>query len=194
MESRRTVPPYHDTLQHQTYGYGDMLQPDDGAQVEYYQAQSTAAFRQNKNIPGFSPAVAASSIPPLPIFEAHDRRSYEYAAEAFRKDGRFLASGSHTPHSNPSNQSPFHLPPNLSSSRKPNIATSHASAAQIVEEGELSEGEFEESQPEMNRNSIPVYRTAPPHELNRGRHVSTYRTAHRNMDENEIKEAQPRTG
>ena len=189
------MPTYHETLQHQAFDYGGLLQTDERPLVEYHKVQSNAAFEENRNIPEFSAAAVASRIPPLPIYETHDSRSYQYVPEPFRRDGRFQVAGSHTPHSNPSNRSPFQLPSNVLSSRKPNSPLLRASATQVIEEGELSEGEFEESRTEVHTISGPVYRTAP-YSKSKGdaRLDSTNNTPQEIMSEHEMPGVHPLTG
>lgn len=194
MESRRAVPPYRETLQHQAFEYGDLLQADERAMVEYHKTLSNVAFEENRNIPEFSAAAVASRIPPLPIYEPHDSRSYQYGPESFARDGRFHEAGSRTPYSNPSNQSPYQLPSNILSSRQPNSPSLRASATQVVEEGEVSEGEFEESRTEGHTISGQVYRTPYSMPKRDTRLDSAYNLPHETLTERKTTEIQPLTG
>lgn len=115
------------------------------AALDYHNSRSQAAFQQNSNLPGFSAAIA-STAPPLPISQPWE--SHAYAPSTTTQDDAFYpsnmagASGMYINPNRPLRSTPSHL--------------DEASRAPAAEEGELSEGEFEDIYSNDNVTATPT--------------------------------------
>jgi hypothetical protein len=175
----RAVPPYREASHQEIYDYGDAVQPERRPLLEYHKAQTRVAFDQNAKVPGFSAASVASGIPPLPIYQDQESLLYGNPARSYGRDGTLEPPRSQNPNSKPSNLSPHELPQNLSQERIHKRPASHTPAARNAEEGELSEGEFEEVRSNVNRNTAGMTRRHDYYEHQReDRHISAYRGAY----------------
>jgi hypothetical protein len=193
MAPSRAVPPYREASHQDMYDYGDAGQPERRSLLEYHKAQTRAAFEQNTKIPGFSAASVASGIPPLPIYQDQESLPYGYQSKPYGYDGTVERPRSQTTYNNPSNPSP--LPPNAPNERNHTRPASRTPAAQNVEEGELSEGEFEEVRPKVNRNAAGMAIRHDYYEHQRDdRHLSAYHGAYNGNGEREAISNAPLTG
>jgi hypothetical protein len=132
------VPRYYEPPQNAMYEYDEGVQ--DGADVlSFNMTQSNNSFSHNSKIPGFSAATVASGIPPLPIYDSRGS-PYSYLPEA---SDRFVG----IPEINSSNYSDSQRPAQI-------ISRLPVTSTQVTEEGELSEGEFEDTTVKGNESSI----------------------------------------
>jgi hypothetical protein len=154
MAPSRAVPPYREASHQEIYEYGDQAQTVDRALLEHHTAQTSTAFQQNAKIPGFSAVAVASGVPPLPLiyYQGREDHPYSYSPRSLGQNARFGPPRSQNSYSNTSVPSPQALPPSEPHARDRKRPSSNTPAVQNVEEGELSEGEFEEASPEVNRN------------------------------------------
>lgn len=146
------VPPYREASHQETYDYGDPGQSERLSLLEYQAPQKSAAFQRNARIPGISAASMESSIPPLPIYQSGEDSPYLYRRGSGGQNARFEPSNSQNTYINPSGHSNHELAPNKLHTLDHIRPSSRTPATQNVEEGELSEGEFEEAHPGVNRN------------------------------------------
>jgi hypothetical protein len=155
---RRSQPiSFQATAQNGTYEYDD-LQQEDRRPYDYDKAQSMSAFQYNGYIPGFGASPMSSGITPFPTCQIREPSSYQFPAVAPTHNGRHESSRlSGSPHLNAYQQNlPVHeLSPNMPSAGG-RILSSHAATAQPTEDGELSEGEYEEVGTESEPNIVPV--------------------------------------
>jgi hypothetical protein len=129
-----------------TYKYESTRASGSGADVNT--AQAFAAFQQNASLPPFSAAAIASRNPPLPIYHTQ----HELPAWQSHRPSTIHAGGIPGLMSTNliSKQDPYGQPlrkpfaPSISNTYAQRISQQHNMARDNVEEGELSEGEFEE--------------------------------------------------
>ena len=193
MAPSRAVPPYREASHQDMYDYGDAGQPERGSLLEYHRAQRRAAFEQNAKIPGFNATSVVSGIPPLPIYQDQESLSFGYPSRPYGYDETVERPRSRTTYNKTSN--PFPLPPNAPNERNHKPPVSRTPAAQNVEEGELSEGEFEEVRPKANRNAAGMAGRHDYYEHPRDdRHLSAYHGAYNGNGEREAISNAPLTG
>jgi hypothetical protein len=195
MAPTRAVPPYREASHQDMYDYGDAVQSERRPTLEYHKAQTRAAFEQNAKIPGFSAASVASGIPPLPIYQDQESLSYGYPAASYGRDGALESPRNRNLYTKPSNTSPLELPQTVPHERNHKRPPSHTPAAPNAEEGELSEGEFEEVRPNLNRIAAGMTRTDDYYEHQRqDPHRPSYRGANNSNGEHEMISNAPLTG
>lgn len=193
MAPGRAVPPYREASHRDMYDYGDAGQSERVSSLEYHKAQTRVAFEQNAKISGFSAASVASGIPPLPIYQGQGSLPYGYQSRPYVYDGTVECPRSRTTDNKPLNPSP--LPPNASNERNHKSPASRTPAAQNIEEGELSEGEFEEVRPKINRNGAGMARRHDYYEhQSDDRNLPAYPGAYNGNGECEAASNAPLTG
>lgn len=192
MAPSRAVPPYREASHHEIYDYEDQGRSVDRSLLEFHKAQTSAAFLQNATISEFSSASMASVIPPQPIYQGRGDPPYSYLQGSFGYNARFDAPRSQNSYSNTSVPSPQEIQPNISHSRDRKRPSSNSPAIQNVEEGELSEGEFEEARPEATRNAAG--RASREDFYQHRRDDGAYRGVYDNSGEIEVTTNAPLTG
>jgi hypothetical protein len=134
---------YHDMMGRSQHSYNDPTQ-EVPPSLDYNISRSHAAFQQNSNVPSFT-ATMGSGVPPLPIYQSWGNNTYTQPSMIHDKSS-YPSNTTSTPgiyiNSNlPLQVAPSRLNPTPSASRTP-----------VVEEGELSEGEFNDIY--SNKNGI----------------------------------------
>jgi hypothetical protein len=137
-----------------TYEYDD-LQLEDRS-YEYDKAQPISSFQYNRYIPEFDVSPMTSGIANFTTRHSRGASTYHSPAIAPSRNGRhdsLRPSGS--PHLRGNQQNPPE-PPLAMPTAMENIPSSHDTRTQPIEDGELSEGEYEELVTESEPNIVPV--------------------------------------
>jgi hypothetical protein len=144
-DASNTLRPYGDSRPNLTYGVESPL-PQEA--INYRAAlPNTESVRRNNNIlPDFSPAAVAAGIPPLPIYGDFDTPPYQYPPAPLSHDNMLSAPESYL-HRNTLNN----LQLAISVASRPSFP--QETLVQATEEGELSEGEFDEQDLDTNMRS-----------------------------------------
>ncbi len=188
------VPPYREASHQDIYGYGDAGQPERRSFLDH-KAQTRAAFEQNARIPGFKGASVAAGKPSLTIYQDQESLTYGCPTTSYRRDGTLEPPRSQNPHSKHSNPPSRELPQNIPHERNHKRPASHTPAGLNVEEGELSEGEFEEVRPSVNRNAVEMATRQDYYEQQgEDRHRPSYRGAYTANGEHDVVSNAPLTG
>jgi hypothetical protein len=137
-----------------TYEYDD-LQLEDRS-YEYDKTQPISSFQYNRYIPEFDASPMTSGIANFAMRHSQGASSYQSPAIALSRNGRHESlrlSGS--PHLRSNQQNAPEPSPTMPIAME-NISSSHDTRAHPIEEGELSEGEYEELGTESEPNIVPV--------------------------------------
>ncbi len=137
------------------YEIGGAHQPVEPSSISQNQARISAAFDYNSTVPGINGHDFTAGASPFPILPEHVNRYSSHSARSFQHEGSLNPySTNHTSHltaryephreASPQGQLSYQYPVSKTSQE------SH-----LVEEGELSEGEFIDTPPEPV--SAPVY-------------------------------------
>jgi hypothetical protein len=188
------MPLYNEAPHHEINDLGDHTQSVDKSLLEYHKVQTNAAFQRNAKIPGFSTASLASGMPPVPpiYYQSREDPPYPYSHGSLGQNAAYEPLRSRNSYSNTSVPSPKSLPPTVHHARDRKRPSSNTPAVQNVEEGELSEGEFEEARPEVNRNIVGRIRRDDYYEHQR--EDRSYRGAYDSSGELEATSNAPLTG
>lgn len=140
--------------QDRTYEYDDLQRED--RSYEYDKAQPISSFQYNRYVPEFDVSPMTSGTANFTTRHSRAASSYQSPAIAPSRNGRhdsLRLSGS--PHLRGNQQNPPD-PSLIMPTAIENIPSSHNTGTQPIEEGELSEGEYEELGTESEPNIVPV--------------------------------------